>query len=47
MLTLSGAPDRVVSWSDFSVQHKKCQKAIQGADDGTRTRSPSITNRVL
>ena len=22
MLTLSGAPDRVVSWSDFSVQHE-------------------------
>ena len=22
MLTLSGAPDRVVSWSDFSLQHQ-------------------------
>ena len=23
MLTLSRAPDRVVSWSDFSLHHKK------------------------
>ena len=26
MLTLSGAPDRVISWSDFSLQHKKVTK---------------------
>ena len=26
MLTLSGAPDRVVSWSDFSLYHKKVRK---------------------
>ena len=26
MLTLSGAPDRVVSWSDFSLQHKTVRK---------------------
>ena len=26
MLTLSGAPDRVVSLSDFSLQHKKVRK---------------------
>ena len=26
MLTLSGAPDHVVSWSDFSLQHKKVRK---------------------
>ena len=26
MLTLSGAPDRVISWSDFSLQHKKVRK---------------------
>ena len=26
MLTLSGAPDRVVSWSDFSRQHKTVRK---------------------
>ena len=29
MLTLSGAPDRAVSWSDFSLQHKKSQKTKQ------------------
>ena len=26
MLTLSGVPDRVVSWSEFSLQHKKVRK---------------------
>ena len=26
MLTLSGAPDHVVSWSDFSPQNKKVRK---------------------
>ena len=26
MLTLSGVPDRVVSWSDFSLQHKTVRK---------------------
>ena len=26
MPTLSGAPDRVVSWSDFSLQHKTVRK---------------------
>ena len=26
MLTLSGAPDRVVSWSDFSRKHKTVRK---------------------
>ena len=26
MLTLSGAPDRIVSWSDFSLQHKTVRK---------------------
>ena len=26
MLTLSGTPDHVVSWSDFSLQHKKVGK---------------------
>ena len=26
MLTLSGARDRVVSWSDFSLQHKNVRK---------------------
>ena len=26
MLTLSRAPDRVVSWSDFSLQHKNVRK---------------------
>ena len=30
MLTLSGAPDRVVSPSDFSLQHKKSQQTKQG-----------------
>ena len=27
MLTLSGTPDSVVSWSDFSLQHKKVRKS--------------------
>ena len=26
MLTVSGVPGRVVSWSDFSLQHKKVRK---------------------
>ena len=26
MLTLSGAPDRVVSWSDLSLSHKTVRK---------------------
>ena len=26
MLSLSGAADRVVSWSDFSLQHKTVRK---------------------
>ena len=26
MLTLSGAPDRVVGWFDFSLQHKKAKE---------------------
>ena len=26
MLSLSGAADSVVSWSDFSLQHKKVRK---------------------
>ena len=26
MLTLSGAPDRVVSWIDFLLQHKTVKK---------------------
>ena len=26
MLTLSGAPDRVVSWFDFSFQHENVRK---------------------
>ena len=26
IVTLSGAPDHVVSWSDFSLQHKKVRK---------------------
>ena len=29
MPTLSGAPDCVVSWSDFSLQHKESQKTKQ------------------
>ena len=28
MLTLSGAPDRVVSWSDLSLQNKTVRKVM-------------------
>ena len=33
MLTLSGAPDHVVSWSDFLLQHIKSQKTKQNLSD--------------